>query len=436
MKSWSVKILSVAALLLTALAVADSAPSPNELGGLRRAASLGVGLASMEGPPTVAATRPGSTADQLGLQAGDVITALDGQPAPEAASFVAAVGRKRAGDPIALTIRRGEQSIEKSASIAGALVEKESYPIEYGSVAVDGSKRRTIVTRPPAKGSKDKFPAVLLIGGIGCYSLDGLLRAPPESRQPYGVLLHSLTLAGFVTMRVEKSGMGDSEGVPCMDPRRDFDAEVREFEAGLAALEKLKYVDARRVFIFGHSIGPLVAARIAAQHPVRGLVLAETIGTGWLEYDLANTRRQLVLKGLPYDEVEKQMRAHASCAHGFYVERRLDPACEAQLPMPMPPTYMQQVGGLDLAALWKKIDAPTLIFYGTADFITDEGQGRYLRDMINAFHPGRARLEVVEGMEHGLHVTGTQAASYSGAEGPVADVLIKGTVEFLKQQAR
>ena len=40
-------------------------------------------------------------------------------------------------------------------------------------LAVDGAKRRVIVTRPHGAG---KRPAVLLIGGIGCYSLDGLLR--------------------------------------------------------------------------------------------------------------------------------------------------------------------------------------------------------------------------------------------------------------------
>src|SRR5689334_19062581 len=61
--------------------------------------------------------------------------------------------------------------------------------------------------RAPALAGK--HPAVLMIGGIGCYALDGLL-GPAKLQQPYAQLLDAWTRAGYVTMRVEKSGMGDS----------------------------------------------------------------------------------------------------------------------------------------------------------------------------------------------------------------------------------
>ena len=86
-----------------------------------------------------------------------------------------------------------------------ALEQQADYDIDYGSVDAGGSKCRVIVTRPRTAG---KHPAVLLLGGIGCYSLDGLLRGP-EPRDSYGKILDVLTRAGYVTMRVEKSGMGD-----------------------------------------------------------------------------------------------------------------------------------------------------------------------------------------------------------------------------------
>ena len=35
-----------------------------------------------------------------------------------------------------------------------------------------------------------------------------------------------------IAMRVEKSGMGDSEGPPCESPQADFNAEVRAYVAG------------------------------------------------------------------------------------------------------------------------------------------------------------------------------------------------------------
>jgi pimeloyl-ACP methyl ester carboxylesterase len=327
--------------------------------------------------------------------------------------------------------------LTKQGALGAVPLEQQAdYEIEYSNIDAGGAKQRVIVTRPRGTGT---HPAVLLIGGIGCYSLDGLLR-PAELRQPYAKIIDGLTRAGYVTMRVEKSGMGDSEGPPCSDPRSDFDAEARGFAAGLARLESLDFVDGRNIFLFTHSIGPLVAARIASEHPVRGIVVAETIGTSWIEYELANVRRQLLLSGLPYDEVDRRVRHHEVCAHRLYVEKQTpqqivaaDPACAHDLEAPAPYTYMQQLGSLDLAPLWKNIDAPVLIFYGTADFITDDGQHQYLRDMINAFHPGRATYVKVDGMDHGLELAGTQKASFEGqTPAPFAQRVLDETLRFFR----
>ncbi|HJQ38449.1 MAG TPA: alpha/beta hydrolase [Thermoanaerobaculia bacterium] len=377
------------------------------VGGLPRAASLGAALRPAEGGVAIEAVGPGSAAEKMGLQRDDMVVSVDGAPIADAAALVAAITKKRGGDAVAIVVRRGSETVTKEGTLNAAPLEKQAaYDIEYGSV----DQRRTIVTRPRGAG---RHPAVLLIGGIGCYSLDGILR-PAEPREPYAKLLDAWTRAGYVTMRVEKSGMGDSEGPPCADPRSDFDAEVRGFAAGVAKLESLEFVDQSNVFFFAHSIGPLVAARIAAEHPVRAIVVAETIGTSWLEYDLTNVRRQLLLLGLPYDEVDRRVRRHELCAHRFYIDKQApDANCAREVEGPAPWTYMQQLGSLDLAPLWKKIDAPVLIFYGTADFVTDAYQSRYLRDMINAFHPGRATYVEIEGMEHGLTIGETFAQRLS-----------------------
>ena len=84
------------------------------------------------------------------------------------------------------------------------------------------------------------------------------------------------------------------------------------------------------------------------------------------------------------------------------------PACADDLAMPQPYTYMQQVGDVDQAAHWKRIDSPVLVVYGTSHYITSEADGRYLVNMINGFHPGRASLRVIDGMVHGLASVPTQ----------------------------
>jgi pimeloyl-ACP methyl ester carboxylesterase len=402
------------------------------VGGLRRAPSLGVALKPSDGGVTIDAVGPGSAAANMGLERGDTVLSVDGATIANSAEFVVAVARKRAGDAVTIVVKRGGETITKEGKLGAVPLEKQAaYDIEYGSVHSGTGRRRVIVTRPHDTA---KHPAVLLIGGIGCYSLDGLLR-PAELRDPYAKILDALTRAGYVTMRVEKSGMGDSEGPPCSDPRSDFDAEVRGNAAGLAQLESLDFVDRGNVFLIAHSIGPLAAAQIAAKHPVRGLVLAETIGTGWLEYDLTNVRRQLLLSGASYDEVDRRVRHHEICAHRFFIEKQpADKTCAADLEAPAPYTYMQQLGSLDLAPLWKQIDAPVLIFYGTADFVTDDYQHQYLTNMINAFHPGRATYVRIDGMDHGLTLAGSQKASFEGTSpAPFAQRVVEETLRFLEK---
>jgi len=437
------KRLQVLTLIILAgsLSAGEVAPAANVVAGLPRAASLGAAFKPVEGAVVIDAVAPGSTAARMALQPGDVVVSIDGTTIGDAAALPALVSKKRAGESIAIVVRRGEQIVTMSGTLLPKPLEQQpGYDVDYGSVTAGGSRRRVIVTKPQGDA---KRPAVLLIGGLGCYSLDGLLR-PAELRQPYAKILDALTRAGYVTMRVEKSGMGDSEGPACSDPRADFNAEVESFAAGLRQLESYDFVDPQRVFLFTHSIGPLVAAQIASVHPVRGIVVAETVGTGWLEYDLTNRRRQLLLRGLPYDQVERSVRHHEVCAHRFFIEKQTpeqivaaDKTCEADLQAPQPYTYMQQVGSLDLAALWKKIDVPVLIIYGTADFVTDDYQSQYLRDMINSFHAGRATYVKIEGMDHGLLLAGTQKASFEGeSEPPFAEPLATETLRFFASEHR
>jgi pimeloyl-ACP methyl ester carboxylesterase len=420
----------------SAVFAGEVAPGSAVVGGLRRAAALGAALNVADGNVVIDAVGPASSAEAMGLQPRDAVVSADGVAITEPAALAAAVARKRAGETLTLVVRRDGRTLTKSgALLAKPLERQDAYDIEYGSIEAGGSRRRVIVTKP--RGAA-RHPAVLLIGGIGCYSLDGLLR-PAELREPYAKILDGLTRAGYVTMRVEKSGMGDSEGPPCDDPRADFNSEVAAFKAGLTQLRSYAFVNPQRVFIFAHSIGPLVAARIAAEEPVRGIVVAETIGTSWLEYDLTNVRRQLLLGGAPYDEADRRVRHHEVCAHRYYIDRQTpdqivasDQSCANDLQAPAPYTYMQQLGSLDLAPLWKKIDAPVLIVYGTADFVTDDYQHQYLRDMINSFHKGRAKYTTIEGMDHGFLLAGSQRASYEGtSRPPFAERLLSETLQFL-----
>jgi hypothetical protein len=283
------------------------------------------------------------------------------------------------------------------------LLPQQPAPITfYQTIQIDGANYQAILTRPSAPG---RYPAVFLIGGLGCYSLDNL--KPDDT---FSQLLTGLTQRGYVTMRVEKNGEGKSQGPPCDSPQSDLQLAVRRSVAGLNALAANDFVDHDKIFILAHSIGPLEGVLVAQKIPVRGFIAAETIGRGWIEYQFENARRQLQILGHPYDEADRTVRTMERCQHRFFVDKqtpeqilKTSPECKDSVnTFGVSYTYLQQIADLDLAVEWKKVDVPVLVTYGTSDPATSADESHYLTDMINSFHPGRASYIELPGMGHGL----------------------------------
>jgi pimeloyl-ACP methyl ester carboxylesterase len=254
------------------------------------------------------------------------------------------------------------------------------------------------------------------MGGLGCYSIDDL-----SEEHPYGRILTELTRAGFVTLRVEKTGMGDSEGAECMSTASDLQQEIDGYTAGLKALKTYPFVDSSETFILGHSMGGVTTPIVAGETAVKGIMVSGTIGTSFYEHELDNLRRQLTLRKLPDAQIDSLVRLKALCNHRLYVDRQsLDqfrqelPYC-FQLPIQpsVPYTYMQQAFDLNLSKLWAQVVAPVLVVYGTSDFRTTAEENRYIVNVVNRSHPGHATYMEVPEMEHGFGQAGSQQASWN-----------------------
>jgi hypothetical protein len=75
----------------------------------------------------------------------------------------------------------------------------------------------------------------------------------------------------------------------------------------------------------------------------------------------------------------------------------------------MPETYMHQIGDISLGKQWKQVDIPALVIYGTSDPATSADENRYLAEIINSFHPGRATYVEMPGMAHDFTRYASQA---------------------------
>jgi pimeloyl-ACP methyl ester carboxylesterase len=102
---------------------------------------------------------------------------------------------------------------------------------------------------------------------------------------------------------------------------------------------------------------------------------------------------------------------------------------------------MHQLAELNLAEMWKKVDAPTLIIYGRSDFLTSAEEHVYLRDMVNRFHPGKATYVEIEGMDHYFERAASQKESLDrlgnrqAAPGEFDERVLTETLRWLKQNS-
>ncbi len=418
---WNRTLLAIVILLAAGRAASAQAVSFED-GLLPRRTQLGASLGEVTdslarlGEPRgarVLGVLPASAAVAAGLRAGDVIVRIGRDTVTSVAGALAAVRPLVAGAHVALVVVRARRA--RTLSFVARERARERSPdfdIVYMAVRAPGEARRVLLAHP-----RDgvRHPAVLLVGGIGCYSID-----QAEGPSAYRDLMYHLTRRGFTTIRVEKAGVGDSEGGPCAET--DFETELAGYAAALAAARSSPWVDPARIVLLGHSIGgieaPLLAARDTEAPPLRGIVVLSTVGIRWYEYELANLRRQLRLQHLAPDSIERAMALKVTCGYRFLLQRETrsallatEPRCAPYIAYPASDAYMQQVAAHDPASAWKPVTAPALVLWGTSDFITSRDEHVQLAEALNRMHRGQATFAEVPELDHYLSRQASQEAS-------------------------
>ena len=167
---------------------------------LQRRTFFGLDLIRKGSAMVVQHVESGSTAADAGIVPGDLLLRIGQIAISDSDQVGVAARRYRAGTQILFTIEQNGIELEKTSVGIGLPYETSpTADVLYRSVAVKGALHRVIVTKPKSNG---RHPAILLIAGLGCYSLDG----EREDGDGYGRILYGLTRTGYVTMRVEKSG--------------------------------------------------------------------------------------------------------------------------------------------------------------------------------------------------------------------------------------
>ncbi len=420
----TVSLLLAAALLAgSALAEADS---------LTRRGVLGLKLTgTQEGVKVEEVLNP----NLPGIQAGDLITAVNGKAVTATAEVIAALGRPRAGDPVAIVrTRAGTTETVNEKLMPAPTPALDGRPLELGHVTLaNGARIRTELGRPVSDAlTRDgKAPALMMINGITCVSGEVFgIADHPDTR-----LYNTLTKAGFAIFVVDKPGVGDSEGEACATG--GFDVEVEAYRAAAQALKATPGIDPSRLFVVGISMGGVQAPLIAKEIGFKGVVTWGTVVMPWYEYMLASFRRRMVLQGTPFTEAEPMLRVWRKVFAAAYV----DGLTSAEIAAKMPEDYktfketagdLEDFGGRSLkfaqecdkapvAASWQAYDGDLLALHGEYDWVAESYDHALAADILNDKRPGSATFEFLKGLDHGQTRHASLADSFANAFNGVPD---------------
>jgi alpha/beta superfamily hydrolase len=377
----------------------------------------------------VKGTIDGSPAQTGGLKRGDVIEYLDETKINSPQDILVAIRKIDNTSTITFGIyRKLKPKKVKVTLIPFPKEESAFFNTIYTSVVSGTNTHRVLITRPKAEGN---YPAVILLQGVGCFTQDNMNY--PAVRN----IVDSLTMAGFVVMRVEKSGVGDSQGKPCKEI--NFEEAVGGYGAGLRLLMQQSYVDTSNVFAIGFDIGGIIAPILNMQIPLKGIVSYGSIGKNWFEYEIENSRRQFMLTHQSLDSLDNFMRKEYNRIYGLFVSMATPTAIIEKYPWtkdnlfiyPMSFEYFQQIALVDISSLWLRTNTHVLAIYGTADFVSSVGNNKNIANLVNAKSPGMGTYLELEGIDHWLNKAKDERASLTNRQSEFNPVIIQTIKKWL-----
>ena len=184
---------------------------------------------------------------------------------------------------------------------------------EQVNIPSNGFSLAATVSKPATAGAA-RSPAVVLVGASGPTDRDGLAAGIPILGQIAGALAD----AGYIVVRYDKRGVGQSGGRAESATLADYAEDVR---AAVKLLADRKDVDPKRIAVVGYSEGGLVALIAAAKDKrISSLALLATPGTSYADVALAQQKRALERMPLSAEErnakIEEQKKIHEAVITG------------------------------------------------------------------------------------------------------------------------
>ena len=414
------------ALLVGSAAVAAELPRRTYLG-------LQFDLRDRSAPGLlVSAVLPQSTAELAGMRAGDRLTSVGRIGSLEKFDDLRReLAQTPAGQRILLRWYRGRVATRVRPPLG--VLPPEVVPdslVRYETVLLDGIRQRLIVSEPVAGADA----IIFYIQGLACSSQDFWLNRESTSKQ----LIDGWAEAGFATARLEKRGMGDSEGGECGS--LSFEDERRGLVAGLARLAELGFRD--RIFIFGHSLGGVMAP-LVSNNDVAGIMVFGTVAVPWYDYMMENFERQDRLAGRLPEEIETRQTLRADFQQGLLFEGlspraliKRSPAAARLEDVQLADDahyygrsveFFEQLAAVDPDRNWRRVWQPVLALHGQYDWVSSRADHERIARLTGG------KFLSIGGLDHGfLHYPSLEQSFVSRGTGEFDPTLIEATVAWIR----
>jgi photosystem II stability/assembly factor-like uncharacterized protein/dienelactone hydrolase len=362
------------------------------------------------------------TSVALQLQEEDLILKIGNSTFTSTDEFIRLFTGYSPGQEVQLTVLRGKkQLVLKAKAVARPYETDDNASVIYDEANYKGGQLRVIINKPFKEA---KMPAMLFIPGYTCSSIDEL---PPS--HPYKRIVDAFVDAGYVTLRIEKSGLGDSKNTPPCESCDLLD-EIENFEVGLKKLKSLPYVDTNQIIIVGHSMGGIIAPAISAKNQVAGVIVYGTTAKSWFEYQIEMYRVQNALAGMNPIEVEQSVLEQYDLNYRYFVKKEKledlakDPKADSVLRTAWQydgngkiysrnAEYWRQIQDYPHLENWKNTTAKVLVQFGESDFQAfSKADHQQIVNTVNYFHPGNATLMTYPSTDHYFAKSGTMQEAY------------------------
>ena len=362
------------------------------------------------------------TSVELKLKENDLILKIGDKEFQSTDEFINQFLNYEPGKEIQQTILRGKKKLVlKAKAVARPYETDDNATVIYDEANYKGGQLRVIINKP---FKENKMPAMLFIPGYTCSSIDELTKDHPYKR-----IVDAYVDAGYVTLRIEKSGLGDSKNTPPCESCDLLD-EIENFEVGLKKLKSLDYVDTNQIIIVGHSMGGIIAPAISAKHKVAGVVVYGTTAKSWFEYQIEMYRVQNALAGMNPIEVEQSVIAQYDLNYRYFVKKEKledlakDPKADSILRTSWEydgkgkiysrnAEYWRQIQDYPHLENWKNTKAKVLVQFGESDFQAfSKDDHQQIVNTVNYFHPGNATLMTYPSTDHYFAKSGSMQEAY------------------------